>query len=52
MANNLNAVLLSHDKILTLEILKIYNVPRFYRYNKSDTTMSVYSDKIYTYEIN
>ena len=52
MANNLNAVLLSHDKIPTLEILKIYNVPRFYRYNKSDTTMSVYSDKIYTYEIN
>ena len=52
MANNLNAVLLSHDKIPTLEILKIYNVPKFYRFNKSDTTMSVYSDKIYTYEIN
>ena len=52
MANNLDAVLLSHDKIPTLEILKIYNVPKFYRFNQSDTTMSVYSDKIYTYEIN
>ena len=50
--NNHNTILLSDNKIPNLEILKIYNVPKFYRFNKSDTTMSVYSDKIYTYEIN
>ena len=49
--NNHNTILLSDNKIPNLEILKIYNVPKFYRFNQSDTTMSIFSDKIYTYKI-
>ena len=49
--DNLNTVLLSEEKIPNLEILKIYKVPRFYRFNQSDTTMSVFSDIIYIYKL-
>ena len=49
--DNVNTILLSHNKIPSLEILKIYNVPKFYRFNQSDTTMSVFSDVIYIYKL-
>ena len=51
-SDNFKTILLSHNIISNLEILKIYNVPKFYRFNQSDTTMSVFSNKIYSYRIN
>ena len=49
--DNSKTILLSHNKIPNLEILKVYEVPRFYRFNQSDTTMSVFSDVIYIYKL-
>ena len=49
--DNHNTILLSDNKIPNLEILKVYKVPRFYRFNQSDTTMSVFSDIIYIYKL-
>ena len=46
-----NAILISHNKIPNLEIFKIYNVPRHYRYNLTDTHLQFFSDIIYIYKL-
>ena len=46
-----NSILLTHNKILTLELIKVYSVPKFYRFNESDSTMRFFPDKIYIYKL-
>ena len=46
-----DSILISHDKFSFLEILKVYNIPKYYRYNKSDTHMGSFSDVIYIYKL-
>ena len=49
--NNENSIILTHNKIDNLELYKIYEVPKFYRFNKTDKILKFFSDKIYSYQI-
>ena len=49
--NNENSIILTHNKIDNLELYKIYEVPKFYRFNKTDKFLKFFSDKIYSYQI-
>ena len=48
--NKESRVIISSIKLDDFDLIKVLNLPRFFRYTKSDTYMRFYPDKVYLYK--